>query len=243
MRQRADELDPPHPRRGLPARSRRVGAPRRLTPRPGTWRATPRPTRRSGSPPPRPWWAARTRWRTRPSCWRDPDAAVRYWAAVGLGASARVPCEVAGGPPRRALGPVGRRPHRRRRRPRPPRSPRIGRTRLRHSAGTRDRRWHEAAPADEPETDAEGQADLDAALAVLQKELRSDDLDATLLACRTIELLGERARPAAGSMRATAARFDDAEGDQALFIRFSTSAFPGPPGTVAEATVGRHRRR
>jgi hypothetical protein len=160
----------------------------------------------------------------------DPDAAVRYWAAVGLAASARSPemarealhaalddpsavvrIAVAGAVARHARLELA--------------APDAGIPPVPVTGG-----GIEAAPAEEPETDPEGQADLDAALAVLQKELKSDDLDAALLACRTIELLGERARPAAGAMRQAAARFEGAEGDQALFIRFSTSGFLGRLG-------------
>jgi hypothetical protein len=59
----------------------------------------------------------------------------------------------------------------------------------------------------------------------LRAELKSDDLDAVLLACRAIELLEARGRPTVRAMRAAAARFEEADGDQALFIRFSTGAF------------------
>jgi hypothetical protein len=140
----------------------------------------------------------------------DPDAAVRYWAAIGLGASARSPAKS-----REALHTALADPSS---------SVRIA------AAGALARHARLAAaaapePGDGPAADPQGQADLAAALSVLQKELLGDDLDAALLACRTIELLGDRARPAVGSMRSTAARFEDAEGDQALFIRFSTSAF------------------
>ena len=144
----------------------------------------------------------------------DPDAAVRYWAAVGLGASARSPAKS-----REAL-------HTALADPSPVVRIAAAGALVRHA-----RLEVEAATVPEPgdgparEADPEGQADLEAALAVLQTELLGENLDAALLACRTIELLGDRARPAAGSMRSTAARFEDAEGDQALFIRFSTSAF------------------
>ncbi len=150
----------------------------------------------------------------------DPDAAVRYWAAIGLGASARSPAKsrealhtaladpssvvriaAAGALARHARLEVATEP-----RPGP-------------GGDTED------APAPAPEPDPVGRADLDAALGVLIAELAGDDLDAALLACRTLELLGERARPATRAMRSAAARFADAEGDQALFIRFATSAF------------------
>jgi N-sulfoglucosamine sulfohydrolase len=142
----------------------------------------------------------------------DPDAAVRYWAAVGLAASARSPAKsrealyTALGDPSAVV--------------------RIAAAgALAHHARL-EVAVEPGAPGDSGgEPDPEGQADLGAALAVLQKELAGDDLDAALLACRTLELLGERARPAARAMRSAAARFEDAEGDQALFLRFSTSAF------------------
>ncbi len=140
----------------------------------------------------------------------DPDAAVRYWAAVGLAASARSPAKsrealhAALADPSSvvriaAAGALARH------------------ARLEHAV--EPGREGDAAPA------PEGPADLDAALAVLEKELAGDDLDAALLACRTLELLGERARPATRAMESAAARFEHAEGDQALFIRFSTGAF------------------
>jgi arylsulfatase A-like enzyme len=152
----------------------------------------------------------------------DPDAAVRYWAAVGLAASARSPVKSRGAL-RAALGD-------------PSAVVRIAAADAlaRHARREVEETAEDApvpvpAPADgteaEPEADSDGQADLEAALGVLQNELLGDDLDAALLACRIIELLGERARPAAGSMRSAAARFEATEGDQALFIRFSTSAF------------------
>jgi HEAT repeat protein len=140
----------------------------------------------------------------------DPDAAVRYWAAVGLQASERSSEES-----REALttaladdSAVVR----------------IAAAAALASHGrdeAADEAESEAADEPKPETPTE----VEAALSVLQKELRSDDLDAVLLACRAIELLGEKARPAARAMRRAAARFEDAEGDQALFIRFSTGAF------------------
>ena len=152
----------------------------------------------------------------------DPDAAVRYWAAVGLAASARAPeksrealhtalgdssavvrIAAAGALARHARLAVAAEP----------------------GPGGGPEGAAAPAPADDTEPEPDGQADLDAALAVLEKELAGEDLDAALLACRTLELLGERARPAARAMRSAAARFEDVEGDQSLFIRFSTSAF------------------
>jgi hypothetical protein len=124
----------------------------------------------------------------------DPDAAVRYWAAVGLRASSR--------------------------------STRHSRRALSAALGDEAPVVRVAAaealavhPGSEP-----GTAVADA-LAVLRRELASEDLDVALLACRAIELLGARARPLVSAMREAAARFADAEGDQALFIRFSSAAF------------------
>jgi hypothetical protein len=51
-----------------------------------------------------------------------------------------------------------------------------------------------------------------------------------LLACRTIELLGEATRELAPAMRRAASRVEKAESEQALFIRFSTAAFLGRLG-------------
>jgi hypothetical protein len=146
----------------------------------------------------------------------DPDAAVRYWAAVGLAASGRSPAKsrealhTALADPSAvvriaAAGALARH------------------ARLEVAAASDLGADPAAEPASEP--DPEGQADLDAALAVLKNELAGDDLDAALLACRTLELLGDRARPARRAMQSAADRFADAEGDQALFIRFSTGAF------------------
>ena len=63
------------------------------------------------------------------------------------------------------------------------------------------------------------------ALKVLTKELQNEDLDVALLACRTIELLGDDARSARRAMRAATTRFAEVEGDRAMFIRFSSGAF------------------
>ena len=62
------------------------------------------------------------------------------------------------------------------------------------------------------------------ALPVLTKSLQSDDQNAVLHAARTIELLGEKARPAVPAMRAARKRADGA-GIEKQFIRFSTDAF------------------
>jgi uncharacterized sulfatase len=142
----------------------------------------------------------------------DPDAAVRYWAAVGLAASGRSPAQS-----REALHAALDDPSA------------VVRIAAAGALARHARLEAEApggpGPLEGAAAEPEGQADLDAALSVLQEELKSEDLDAALLACRTIELLGERARPAAPAMRQAAARFEEAEGDQALFIRFSTGAF------------------
>jgi N-sulfoglucosamine sulfohydrolase len=126
----------------------------------------------------------------------DPDAAVRYWAAVGLRASARSSDE--------------------------------SQKALVSSLSDSSAVVRIAAADALARHGDEGEAT--AALLVLRQELGGRDLDAALLACRTIELLGEAARGAAPAMRSAAARFADAEGDQALFIRFSTGAFLGRLG-------------
>jgi N-sulfoglucosamine sulfohydrolase len=147
---------------------------------------------------------------------RDPDPAVRYWAAVGLRASVRSSDES-----RDAL--------------RAALSDESAVVRIAAAAALARHGQDEAAAGDRPEAGDSAEAggspapevpaDVEAALSVLQKELEGDDLDVVLLASRAIELLGEKAGSVAPSMRRTAARFEDAEGDQALFIRFSTDAF------------------
>jgi N-sulfoglucosamine sulfohydrolase len=62
------------------------------------------------------------------------------------------------------------------------------------------------------------------ALPVLQAELGGTDLTVVLHAARTLELLGEAARPLRGEVEALAARVKDAPGDLAMFVRFSTGA-------------------
>jgi arylsulfatase A-like enzyme len=133
---------------------------------------------------------------------QDPDAAVRYWGAVGLQASERSTRKS-----REALRAALADP-----------SPvvRIA------SATALARHFRK-----DPEQEAPTPDDLDAAFRVLREELKGDDLDVALLACRAIELLEARGRPTVRAMRQAAARFEDAEGDQALFIRFSTGAFLG----------------
>jgi len=134
----------------------------------------------------------------------DPDAAVRYWAAVGLGASSRASAES-----RERL-----------------RSALADPSAVVRIASAAALARHAREEGEEENGGASGRPDdLDAAFAVLREELKGDDLDAALLACRAIELLGARTRPTVRAMREAAARFQDAEGDQALFIRFSTSGF------------------
>ena len=139
----------------------------------------------------------------------DPDAAVRYWAAVGLTASSRATDESREGL-RAALKD-------------PSAVVRIA------AAGALARHAREEDP-EEASAASEEPDDLDAAFAILREELRGDDLDAALLACRAIELLGARTGPTVRAMRQAADRYADVEGDQALFIRFSTSAFLGRLG-------------
>jgi hypothetical protein len=88
----------------------------------------------------------------------------------------------------------------------------------------------EEGVAEEPggggeEREDPGAEDLERALSVLRQELKSDDPAVALLACRSVELLGERARPLAGAMKQAAARSEDMDSDLALFIRFSAEAF------------------
>jgi len=135
----------------------------------------------------------------------DPDAAVRYWAAVGLGASTRASEESREGL-RAALSDPS--------------------AVVRIAAAAALARHARVEEDDEDEGEASDEPDdLDAAYAVLRAELKGDNLDAALLACRAIELLAPETAPTVRAMREAAARFQDAEGDQALFIRFSTSAF------------------
>jgi arylsulfatase A-like enzyme len=124
----------------------------------------------------------------------DPDAAVRYWAAVGLGASGR--------------------------------SSRASRAALAAALGDEAAVVRVAAatalarhPGEE-----EGARRADA-LSALRRELASENADVALLACRAIELLGPSARSLRPAMQEAAGRYAEAEGDQALFIRFSTEAF------------------
>lgn len=119
---------------------------------------------------------------------KDPDPAVRYWAAVGLTALGERSVEV-----RRALTQAVKD----------------------QSATVRI----EAAGA------LARQGDVNTALGVLRGDLKGRDLDAALQACRTLELLGEAARPAIPAMKAAAGRSKNGKGDRHMFLRFSTGAF------------------
>jgi arylsulfatase A-like enzyme len=131
----------------------------------------------------------------------DPEPAVRYWAAVGLRASERS-SEESRDALRTAL------------------SDEAAVVRIAAAAALARHARKDDAEEEEPSPD-----DLDLAFRVLREELKSDDLDAALLACRAIELSDAQGPPTVRAMRQAAARFEDAEGDQALFIRFSTDAF------------------
>ena len=61
----------------------------------------------------------------------------------------------------------------------------------------------------------------DGALPVLGKLLDNEDTTVILHAARTIELLGERARPLKPVMQSLAERYKDKPGDPAWFIRFT----------------------
>lgn len=134
------------------------------------------------------------------------DPAVRYWAAVGLSALERLSGKSSDAL-RTALGDS---------------SPEVrvaaAAALARHTAGADD-------PIAEGQPESGRSTELEQALSVLQKELASENLDVALFACRSIELLGRGARAAAPAMRRAAKRFADREGDQALFIRFSSGAF------------------
>ncbi len=118
---------------------------------------------------------------------QDPDAAVRYWAAVGLTAAARDAAD-AEGALNTALGD-------------PSASVQV-----------------QAAAA------LAGLGRSARALPVLLTTLKSEQGDVVLHAARTLELMGEDARPAAAAMRA--ARGSDAASTEPLgmFIRFSLDA-------------------
>jgi arylsulfatase A-like enzyme len=131
----------------------------------------------------------------------DPDPAVRYWGAVGLLASERSSDES-----REAL-----------------RAALLDSSAVVRIASAAALARHPSE--DHTEDEGPGPDDLDASFRVLREELKGDDLDAALLACRMIELLEAAGPPTVRAMRQAAARFEDMEGDQALFIRFSTDAF------------------
>ena len=65
---------------------------------------------------------------------------------------------------------------------------------------------------------------LAAALGVLVAALEDDDLNDVLHAARTLELLGEDARPAADAIRAARDRARGT-GNLRMYVRFSTEAF------------------
>ncbi len=118
---------------------------------------------------------------------RHPDAAVRYWAAVGLS----------------ALGP---------------------------KAAAASDALHRALQDPSPSVRVEAAGalaragELDAALPVLTASLKNESKSVVLHAARTIQLLGEPARPAVPAMKAA---LKAAQGRDVLnmFIRFSVNAF------------------
>ncbi len=65
----------------------------------------------------------------------------------------------------------------------------------------------------------------DEALAVLGRELESEDWWTALRACRAVELLGETAKPLLPTMEMLYAQNRFADGDAALFLSFSSGAF------------------
>jgi arylsulfatase A-like enzyme len=62
------------------------------------------------------------------------------------------------------------------------------------------------------------------AVAALTKELATESQSAVLRACRTLELMGEAARPAAGAVRAVLATEHAKKGPLGMFVRFSAEA-------------------
>ena len=68
-------------------------------------------------------------------------------------------------------------------------------------------------------------ANQKAALTVLEKELSNDDWWNALRACRSIELLGERAASLKLAMRKVYADTRHAAGDPAFYLAFSSGAF------------------
>jgi arylsulfatase A-like enzyme len=118
-----------------------------------------------------------------------PDAAVRYWAAVGL----------------RAVGPQAQ----------------PARDALRQAL-------EDVSPC--VRVEAAGAlanlGDADRALPVLQAELRSWDLEVALQSARSLQMLGEVARPALARMRAALAdaAAKEAQSDFYMYLRFSLGA-------------------
>ncbi len=153
---------------------------------PGIWPRTRTPIPRRESPVPRPSSGVRTRSRSRPSSWAT---LTRRCATGRRSGSAHRPAR----PRSRGRGFARRSPILRRSSGSPPLAP-----------------WP-ATPGDdageqpgEASASTRRAADLDAAYKTLRKELRGDDLDAALLACRAIELLG--GGPPAAAMAAAAVR-------------------------------------
>ncbi|MFO8012066.1 MAG: sulfatase-like hydrolase/transferase [Phycisphaerae bacterium] len=62
------------------------------------------------------------------------------------------------------------------------------------------------------------------AVAALTKELAGESQSAVLRACRTLELMGQTARPAAGAVRAVLATDHAKQGPLGMFVRFSANA-------------------
>jgi len=62
------------------------------------------------------------------------------------------------------------------------------------------------------------------AVAALKKELKGDNQSAVLRACRTLELMGETARPAADAVRAVLAMKHAKKGPLGTYVRFSAKA-------------------
>ena len=59
---------------------------------------------------------------------------------------------------------------------------------------------------------------------LLIKELAAEDANIALHAARTLQLLGEKARPALDALRAAAKDARKRKGPLAMYIRFSTDA-------------------
>ena len=62
---------------------------------------------------------------------------------------------------------------------------------------------------------------LEKALPVLEAEIQSSNLDAALHAARSLELLGERARPALPTMKRAYEKASSRKGDPYMFLRFA----------------------